>query len=220
MFTLVLPFASVWDTRVGQRGARLSRGQRHRLAIALALVRNPRVLLIDEVTSALDSESEETVKDALDLLMRGPTTLDVAHRLSTIRQADRILVFEGGRIVERGRHDDLIAGGGRHADLHSAVSDEAPLRVSMCVNAPVGLSMLGSRLATYRWTAVGASAGSGSRYSKPTTFPFGVNQILLGQRERARRKTGPHGRSSSPMRRIRPLAAAQRSRDRLSEIYR
>jgi ATP-binding cassette subfamily B protein len=108
-----------WETRVGQRGARLSGGQRQRLAIARALIRDPRILLLDEATSALDAESEESVKDALGRLMRGRTTLVVAHRLSTIRQADRILVLEDGQIVEAGSHDELVAHRGRYADLHA-----------------------------------------------------------------------------------------------------
>ncbi|WP_036304678.1 ABC transporter ATP-binding protein [Microbacterium sp. TS-1] len=111
-----------WDTVVGERGARLSGGQRQRLAIARALVRDPRILLLDEATSALDPESEELVKEALARLMTGRTTLVVAHRLSTIRQADRIVVLERGRIVEQGSHDDLLAAAGRYAHLHATQS--------------------------------------------------------------------------------------------------
>ena len=108
-----------WDTVVGERGSRLSGGQRQRLAIARALVRDPRILLLDEATSALDPESEGLVKDALSRLMQGRTTLVVAHRLSTIREADRIVVLEHGCIVEQGDHATLLAAEGRYAQLHA-----------------------------------------------------------------------------------------------------
>jgi ATP-binding cassette subfamily B protein len=109
-----------WDTVVGERGARLSGGQRQRIAIARALIRNPRVLLLDEATSALDGESEKLVQDAVERLMQGRTTLIVAHRLSTIRAADRIAVLDRGKLVEIGAHEELLAANGRYTKLHAA----------------------------------------------------------------------------------------------------
>ncbi len=109
-----------WDTVVGERGARLSGGQRQRLAIAHALVRDPRVLLLDEATSALDGQPEALIQSALARLMRGRTTFVVAHRLSTIRSADRVVVLAHGKMVEAGPHDELLRHNGLYAQLHAA----------------------------------------------------------------------------------------------------
>ncbi|MFF3171249.1 ABC transporter ATP-binding protein [Streptomyces sp. NPDC057900] len=108
------------DTVVGQRGARLSGGQRQRLAIARALIRDPRVLVLDEATSALDNHSEALVQEALSRLVHGRTVFVVAHRLSTIRNADRIVAMEGGRIAEVGSHSELLDSGGVYAGLQPA----------------------------------------------------------------------------------------------------
>ncbi len=119
-----------FDTTVGERGAKLSGGQRQRIAIARAVLRDPRVLILDEATSALDAESEALVQDALERLMEGRTTLIIAHRLSTIQRADRILVLEGGLIVEDGTHAELFSEGGVYRRLYEAQlappGEEAP----------------------------------------------------------------------------------------------
>ena len=106
-----------YDSYVGERGVMLSGGQKQRIAIARAILRNAPVLLLDEATSALDAESELAVQQAVERLSADRTTLIVAHRLATVKKADRILVFEAGRVVAQGTHDALVAEGGLYARL-------------------------------------------------------------------------------------------------------
>ncbi|MDX9943533.1 MAG: ABC transporter ATP-binding protein/permease [Azonexus sp.] len=114
-FVIALPAG--YDTRVGERGLKLSGGEKQRVAIARALLKNPAILVFDEATSALDSATESTIQREIELAARGRTTLIIAHRLSTVMKADRILVMESGKIVESGTHDDLLANNGKYSQM-------------------------------------------------------------------------------------------------------
>ncbi|HLA58884.1 MAG TPA: ATP-binding cassette domain-containing protein, partial [Puia sp.] len=115
-FVMEMPFG--YDTIVGERGITLSGGQRQRIGIARAVVRNSPILILDEPTAALDTESEKEVMEALENLMQGRTVIIIAHRLSTIRDADKIIVLNKGMIMEEGTHDELIARGKMYSDLY------------------------------------------------------------------------------------------------------
>jgi ATP-binding cassette subfamily B protein len=131
----ILSFPRGYDTPVGEHGLQLSGGQRQRIAIARALIKNAPIILLDEATAALDSESERQVRDAMDRLCEGRTTLAIAHRLHTVAHADRIYVIEHGRAVESGRHDELLRQNGRYASFYRLQLEQQEVRPQLDVVA-------------------------------------------------------------------------------------
>jgi ABC-type multidrug transport system fused ATPase/permease subunit len=157
-------FPDGYDTVVGERGVRLSGGQRQRVAIARAILADPRILILDEATSSLDSESEALIQEGLAWLMKGRTTFVIAHRLSTIRRADQILVVDGGRIVERGTHDELYAAGGRYREMYDRQHGLAANLFLAPGESPASASAEGAQVTE---AAAGLRGGRGVRAGLP-----------------------------------------------------
>ena len=125
----IVKFPEGYDTNVGERGQRLSGGERQRVSIARAIMHNPKILILDEATSSVDTETEKAVQEALARLIKGRTTFAIAHRLSTLRNSDRLVVLEEGKIVEMGTHDELMEKKGTYQKLVEMQTELSKIRV-------------------------------------------------------------------------------------------
>jgi ATP-binding cassette subfamily B protein len=146
----ILKFSEGYETLIGERGVTLSGGQRQRIAIARALLMDPRILILDDSTSSVDTQTEKLIQEALDRLMEGRTTFVIAHRLATVRRADLILVMDDGRIVQRGRHDELLVQGGLYREIYdlqlsqqNRLSGEAEMEAELMRDAQEGEAIPG-----------------------------------------------------------------------------
>ena len=124
----IMKFPDGYDTVVGERGARVSGGERQRISIARAILKNPQILILDEATSSVDTETESKIQDALGRLIQGRTVFAIAHRLSTLKHADRLVVLKEGKIDELGTHEELIAKGGTYAGLCEKQTELSKIR--------------------------------------------------------------------------------------------
>ena len=165
-----------YNTLIGERGVRLSGGQRQRLAIARAILADPKVFILDEATSNLDSESERLIQQSLDQLLRGRTSFVIAHRLSTIRHADRILVLDDGAIAQAGSHDELMAGSGLYRDMVELQRIEQGDSAEL--NEPSTMSHVHSREASTRAKHRPSTKQKwpGGRTARPSPAEHGLNQ--------------------------------------------
>ena len=177
-------FTDGYATVVGERGVKLSGGQRQRVSIARAILADPRILILDEATSSLDSESEALIQEGLSFLMRGRTTFVIAHRLSTIRRADQILVVEGGLIIERGNHDELFAARGRYFDLYTR---QHGLEMNLFLAPGEGDTIPETHTNLYNCAAASQARINLSKCSVPTPTAAAVGKSLLS---RARKLSG------------------------------